>query len=221
MSQKNNNFKVGASVIVKPDTQDPDLEIDIGGWVGRILEIEEETINIQWDSITLSAMPGSIIIECEQKGLDWTTISLYPTELEQTKTRDTISDVKNAVEHIQSQHQWDYLGEEGTRIQKVLYEIGQEEERRAFEAWKHHFEKELIFPFDAEVSEYQESGYLQDGDKVKVLELTEIIEPYGIMVKIAHKCVVSEFPLCELEVIKKPSSNYQPVNDYNIWFSNR
>jgi len=37
---KNRNFQVGDSVKVKKDTKDPDFGIDIGGWQGQVLEID-------------------------------------------------------------------------------------------------------------------------------------------------------------------------------------
>jgi hypothetical protein len=90
MSNKVNRLKVGASVRAAINTHDPDLGGDIGGWVGRILEIREDVIHIQWDSITLSAMPGEMISACEERGLDWSSIFLSPAELEPANAQDTI-----------------------------------------------------------------------------------------------------------------------------------
>ena len=39
---KSTNLKIGDSVIVKPNVKDPDLGIDIGGWQGRISEINAD-----------------------------------------------------------------------------------------------------------------------------------------------------------------------------------
>jgi len=38
---KKSIMKAGDSVVVKSGTKDPDLEIDIGGWQGRIVEIDK------------------------------------------------------------------------------------------------------------------------------------------------------------------------------------
>jgi hypothetical protein len=125
------------------------------------------------------------------------------------------------MELLQWQHQWDHLGEEGARIHKVLHDVGTEDDLRAFEKWKQYLKKELIFPFEAEVSEYQISESMQAGYKVRILELIDKIGSYGIMVKISHKGGKGAIPLCDLEAISPKSSNYQPVNDYNVWISNR
>ena len=45
-------FNVGDSIVVKNGIQDPDLNADIGGWQGRISEIQDNNIAcIDWDSI--------------------------------------------------------------------------------------------------------------------------------------------------------------------------
>ncbi|MCK5230214.1 MAG: hypothetical protein KAR13_08115 [Desulfobulbaceae bacterium] len=221
MSDKACDFKIGDSVKVNPNTHDPDLGGDISGWVGRVSEIEDQIVTIQWDSITLSQMPSSAITHCEQEGLDWSIMSLYVTEVEPTQQRDMLADVKKVMDHIQSEHRWDSLGEEGVRIQMVLTGIDPEDYWTKFEAWEKHLQNVLRFPFDAEVSEFQERGALRQWAKVKVLEITSIEDPYGVLVAISHKRSVYQFPLCDLEVESKSSPNYQPVKDYVVWFANR
>jgi len=56
---KSRNWAVGESVVVKPGVSDPDTGGDIGGWQGRISAIfdAEETLTIQWDSLTLKSIP--------------------------------------------------------------------------------------------------------------------------------------------------------------------
>ena len=81
------NLKIGDCIVVKPGVKDPDYGIDIGGWQGRITEIEsyqpgQVTIMFQWDSLSLKRMPASAIRRSEEKGLDWTTMGLYPEEVE-------------------------------------------------------------------------------------------------------------------------------------------
>ena len=57
------------SVIVKAHIEDPDLNINIGGWQGRILEINEKDnlICIRWDSITLRC-PVKQLTSVKKKG---------------------------------------------------------------------------------------------------------------------------------------------------------
>lgn len=66
-------FNIGVSVIVKANVKDPDYDIKIEGWQGRVTQILDRgnLINVKWDSITLENMPGSLIDECEEEGFDW------------------------------------------------------------------------------------------------------------------------------------------------------
>ena len=71
------------------------------------------------------------------------------------------------------------------------------------------------------MSEYQESGYLQAGDQVRVQRLRMIDDLYGIIVEATRGRERYDFPLADLEVLKKKSPSYQPVRDYCVWFANQ
>jgi Calcium binding len=220
MPEKNQPFKIGDSVKVKPNTLDPDYDEDISDWVGRIAEIEDDTILIEWDSLTLTNMTAETIRQCDEDDLDWSVMSLYPPDIELTDARDTPAEVESVLKKLINTYRWDYLGEEGPRVKDVLQDVDSDDEWAAFEAWEKHFRKVLKFPFEAEVME-QQKGPVRQGDVVKVLEITEIMEPYGVLVQCSHKRGGYVLPLCDLEVTKESSSNYQPVKDYAVWFANR
>ncbi|SJM95196.1 conserved hypothetical protein [Crenothrix polyspora] len=220
MTEKNQPFKIGDSVKVKPDVHEPDFGENIGGWVGRVLDIEDETILVEWDSLTLLAMTAESISQSEREALDWASMSLYPSELELTQARDTSEDTEKAYEELEHLHQWDSLGEEGERIQSVLQQADSDDEWSAFEAWEKYFRRVLKFPFEAEVTEEQR-GPVRQGNTVKVLGIDEIVERHGIIVKISYKQSMYYLPLCDLEVTKESSPNYQPVKDHAVWFANR
>ena len=203
----------------------------MGGWQGRVAEIEEEDglIGIDWDSLTLKQLSDKTIVSCEVEGLDWARMYLAPEDVEQTTARDTEDDVVKAVEHIESKHDFtwsekesdDWDEEEDSRIQAILDNAEDESEEAAYEAWQEHLQDVLEFPFEAEVFEWQEDGPLQEGDTVKVVSLDECDESDGVLVLLRHRRKDYEFPLCDLEVLDKSSPNYQPVNDYAVWFANR
>ncbi len=216
-----NKIEAGDAVVVKPNVEDPDLNINIGGWQGRISEVDKnyDTICIKWDSLTLKNMPAEIIDQCEEKGLDWSQIYLSPTDVELVSPRDSVEDVEEAIQHLERKHRWSFLGEEGKRIQAILSQAG--DDSSAFEAWNAYLQQMLEFPFEAEVSEFQERGPLQADDRVKVHGIEGSEDPYGILVSLRKGRRKYVFPLCDLEVIDETSSNYQPVNDYAVWFANR
>lgn len=221
MTEKDQPFKIGDSVKVKPNTDDPDYGEDISGWQGRVTEIYDDTVMVEWDSVTLSNMPPESISQAEDVGSDWCGMTVSNIDLESCQVRDTPADVVRVLEHLEYIHRWDFLGEEGSRVQSVLQNVDLDDELSAFEAWEKYFRNVLKFPFEAEVMEDQRGRPVEQGEIVKVLEITEFVEMYGIIVAASYKRDRYYFPLCDLEVTKESSPNYQPVKDYAVWFANR
>lgn len=216
-------FKVGDSVVVKPGTVDPDFGTDIGGWQGRIVEGpgDEGIVLIRWDSITLQNMPDSMIEQCEEQGLGWTEMILAAREVESANPRDTEENVARVIAELSQQHAWSFLGEEGRRIGKILAGVDRDDEMAVLDAWEDHLTKSLVFPFEAEVSEYQDRGPLQAGDRVKVTRVGLVDDLYGVIVDVRHGRRKYAFPLCDLEATDERSPNHQIVQDYAVWFANR
>ena len=63
------------------------------------------------------------------------------------------------------------LGKEGERIQQMLDGIDLDDECGQFEAWESYLEKNLKFPFEAEVVEGEHRGLIRLGDQVKVTDI--------------------------------------------------
>ncbi len=220
------HLAVGDCIVVKPGVKDPDYGRDIGGWQGRVTEIEsyqpgKVTIMFQWDSLSLKAMPSSMIRHDEEKGLDWTTMGLYAEEIERAEPRDTQDDVDAVIQELSAEHAWDHLGKQGQRIHQVLHDVNENDDLEAFEAWQEYLEMHLKLPFEAEVSESQERGPLRFGDRVKIISFEGVDGLYGILVNIqvGHQGYV--FPLCDLKAVDKKSINYGITDDYAVWFANR
>jgi len=220
------DLKVGDCIVVKPGVKDPDYGLDIGSWQGRVTEIEsyqpgKVTVMFQWDSLSLKSMPASMIHRSEEEGLDWTTMGLYPEEVERAEPRDTQADVDAIIEELSAEHAWDYLGKQGRRIQQVLKDIDEDDDWEAFEAWQAYMEAHLKLPFDAVVSEYQERGPLQAGDRVKVTGIEGVDDPYGVLVNITVGRNAYVFPLCDLKAANQGAANFTLTDDYAVWFANR
>lgn len=220
------DLKIGDCIVVKPGVKDPDYGIDISGWQGRITEIEsyqpgQVIIMLQWDSLSLKRMPASAIRQSEEKGLDWTTMGLYPEEVERAEPRDTQDDVDTLIEELSEEHAWDYLGKQGQRIHKVLQDIDEDDDMEAFEAWQEYLEEHLKLPFEAAISESQERGPLRFGDRVTVIAFEGVEDLYGVLVKIKVERKSYVFPLCDLKATNKKSANFTLTDDYAVWFANR
>jgi hypothetical protein len=226
MSQAHSSHHVGDCVRVNPGTKDPDFDAEIGGWQGRISNIDTSRsanlVTLQWDSITLKNMPIAMIEQCEERGLDWAEMVLGADDLETSRPRDAERDVATIKAQLSKKHGWASLGEEGKRIQKVLAVREADEDLDEFGAWEEHLEKSLRYPFEAVIAEFQERGPLRDGDKVIVTGNADATdEMYGIIVDVRVGRRKYACPLRDLEVTDKNALNYQLVKDYAIWFANR
>jgi hypothetical protein len=97
-------FNIGDSVVAKKGATDPDYGNDIGGWQGRIFEIDDDAskplVCIKWDSITLKNMPHQLIERAAKDDLIWTEMCLYIDEIELTKPRDKQEEIPVTIENL-------------------------------------------------------------------------------------------------------------------------
>ena len=89
------------------------------------------------------------------------------------------------------------------------------------EGWVEYLNSSLVFPFEAEVSEYQDEGPLQMGDRLVVKRVVDEDDKYGVMVECRVGCRKFEFPLIDLELVDGNSSNQGPIDKYRAWFPGR
>jgi hypothetical protein len=95
---------IGDSVIVKSGVIDPDLDNDIGGWQGRVMEADDgDTVFIRWDSITLQEMGLDVTIQCENKNLDWEVMTLDKADIQKAASRDTEKDVVRTAHRLKNE----------------------------------------------------------------------------------------------------------------------
>jgi hypothetical protein len=225
MKNDSPEIKLGDVVRVKPGVTDPDdPSIDWSGWYGRVDEIDPpgsrpRFILIDLDSVTLKGLPPEHIRRCEEQGLDWRQLGLYVEDVELAEARDTVDDVKRVRQELESQHEWDYLGEQGQRIHAIVG--GVRDEWKQMQAWAEHLEASLTFPFEAEVAEWQERGPLRTGDILRVLSIEDVDDMYGVLVRCRRGRQIHHAMLADLEVTDRNSPNHQLVDDYSVWFANR
>ena len=128
------SFKVGDSVKVKEGIMCPDEDsVCIGGWQGRVSEIENDVVEIRWDSITLKQLSREYIKESEEEGLGWTEMYLSADEIESASPRDSEATANDVAGEMKSKFCWLGLEKEGDRIFKVI--AGADDE---VEAWNNH-----------------------------------------------------------------------------------
>ena len=218
-------FKIGQTVKVKNGVLCPDdSEFDLSGWTGRIIDLvedEEPTVCIEFDSITLKNMPEKFIKKSEQEGLDWSRIYLDVNDVERTKSRDTEQEAKIVRNEIKKHFEWIGIGSEGELIQSVINVAESFKEWDALKAWEKYLEENLQFPFETLIHEYQERGPLNEGDKLKVFGIELVDDHYGIIVACRKERKRYDFPLVDLKVTEKKSINSNIIEAYRTWFANR
>lgn len=95
---------IGDSVVVKSGVIDPDLDNDIGGWQGRVIEADDgDTVFIRWDSITLQEMGLDVAIQCENKNLNWEVMTLDMADVRKATSRDTEKDVVRTAHRLKNE----------------------------------------------------------------------------------------------------------------------
>jgi hypothetical protein len=102
-------LKKGQSVKVKPGTLDYESEkYDISGWQGRVMDIDKNEdgsfIEVQWDSITLLAIPFEYIEESVEEDLEYENYILGEEDLIACEPRDTEADVHRAQAQINNDY---------------------------------------------------------------------------------------------------------------------
>ncbi len=219
------HLKVGDCVRVKDGLTDPDFDMDISGWQGRITtvdEYEEETIvAVQWDSITLQNMPAALVEQCDEEGFNWSEISLTVDDLELASCRDDPHEVDHMIHKMSKHIEFAQLGGRGERIKKVIGSIDEENYVDALDAWSSYLQQTLVFPIPAKIDEFEEEFPFPRGESVSISHISGVDDYYGILARMDHNGTMVDFPLCDLAALDKKSKNYEAVKDYRVWFANR
>lgn len=216
------SLQIGDVVKVRKGFVDPETKVDMGDWYGRIIQFypQEGTALIAFDSQTMQNMPSKYVEHCEIEGLEWHRYGYDLTDLIKTDPRDTEADVAAAFSELENERIYDYLGEEGQEIRRIIQAIDPEGDMDEMDVWWEYLEQELTFPFEAVVDEWQR-GPLHSGDKVRVHAIEDADEHYGIIVKLRRGRQQYHLPLCELAAADQGSSTYDLIDLYRTWFANR
>lgn len=218
-------WQVGDVVRARPGVADPDLDVDVSGWQGRIVEVlpEERLACVAWDSQTLRNMPPHMIAECEENGMDWRTMYLAFEDLERAEPRDTEADVAATIADLERRYAWAYLGEQGKRIRRVLKDVDPRDVEAALKAWQRFFARRLRLPLNVVVYEPPppESGLALD-DHVRLLAIREATVEDGLLADVATRRKQRvRVPLFILQAANETSKPAQWLDDYSTWWHNR
>jgi hypothetical protein len=103
---------------------------------------------------------------------------------------------------------------------KVLKEVMTKKKEEQLYEWWDFMEEELTFPFKAVIQE-SENIELKWKDIVKVKNIEDFREPYGILVEIRKRKRKYIFPLCDLEIIDKQSKNHFITQAFLEWWTEK
>ncbi len=219
-------FALGDAVRVRSGVTDPDFaDIPLGGWVGKITEVEEghpPLYLIRWNQDTLKNMHPVYRKRCERDGLDFEEMWVGEEDLEPDAGDPVILEqpTKIVTPTLSMKNQDDRI--------RIVFGLTRDDllpdvDEASLRIYHKHLAANMEFPFAATWA--REIGMGEVTEKVTVLSLGGfeddpwIDDMYGILCKAKMSRGEGELPLAQIEKVKgKP--NKQLVEDYAYWFWN-
>ncbi|MFN8577743.1 MAG: hypothetical protein U0354_12875 [Candidatus Sericytochromatia bacterium] len=95
-------LKQGDSVTIKDDYTDPETNLNLKGWQGRIsdIDLEENLVFIEWDSLTLKSIKFEDIEKIDEQDLPWYASEVHAKHVELCEPRDTEEESEKVFEEI-------------------------------------------------------------------------------------------------------------------------
>ena len=112
------------------------------------------------------------------------------------------------------------MSEQNPIIKTVLKNAASKKRDDIESEWFFYLRENLKFPFQAEVNLISYSSAVSDGDIVKVIGLDNMIDMYGVIMKVKKGRKTLYMPLEELELLDKKTKNYKIINAFLDWYSN-
>jgi len=233
-------MKIGDSIKIKEGIKSPDYEgLLIEGWIGRIIELNEDLLTIGLDSITLSELNEDYIIDSLVNGFDYTLLNIEKNEVETINPRDSEGDVIIKKKEIDSKYSCD---EEERRINNILktddLSVNQDNLNKFYNYLKRNLKTPCILTgmedFDWEEpyvfgdwskNEYERLKKIKPSytDRFEFLNLIEEYNDWkGIYAKVMRLSDQKSFniPLWDLKVVDKKNSNFLLISDFSSWMTN-
>lgn len=219
-------LKIGDAVKVKKGIKAPDfLYQSMDGWQGKVtaIHVKEQLVELEWDAETILRKPEKYLADLAKEGYDCETMTLEISELERAEERSNAMEEEDMEEKLAAKLYWIELFETAEKAQEynqVFKGINLQNEYQVLQKWYEYLSERLDFPFTTEVVETERGG-LKIGTKIKLLDLEDYDDRYGILAigKAGRGAITTV--LCNLEAIDQKSKNYGLLRDYVVWFANR
>ena len=220
-------FTLGDVVRVRPGVNDPDFpDIPIGGWEGKIAEIENGNppiYLIRWNQQTLACIHPIYRKRCERDGLDFEEMRLGEVDLEPDTGDPTILEQPTRIVTPPLS-----MKDQDDRIRMVFGlsrdDILPEADEANLRTYFRYLAANLKFPFEA--TWFRRIGFKGETGTVTIQRLCcfeddpcWVDDSYGIICQATMDRRRIDLPLDLLDKIKG-NPNRQLVQDYSYWFGN-
>ena len=215
-------FSEGRHVRVKKGVVHPDFDyIPLGGWLGTVVDVEDDVRYVQWSKETLEAAPAVYFQRCERFDFDWTAMWLGDEDLEADPGEPLYIEQPKKIGHTPTS-----VEAQEERIRAVFGLGGADAipdvDEHALRVFYKHLTAQSLFPFDAmHTAAPSPLGIIRSC--IKVLEIIDPgkypDEEYGLFCKARRGRRKIELPLANVEA-DKTDPRIQIVDDYAYWFEN-
>ncbi len=207
---------------VKSGVGHPDFDyIPLGGWLGKVIDIEDDERYVQWSKATLEAAPAVYRHKCERFDFDWTGMWLGEEDLEADPGEPLSIGQPKKFGHAPTS-----VNAQEERI-RAVFGLGKADaipdvDEHTLLVFYKHLTAQPLFPFDAmHTAEPSPLGIIRSC--IKVLE---IIDPgkypderFALFCKARRGRRKIELPLANVEA-DKTDPRVQVFDDYAYWFEN-
>ena len=220
--RKTIQFSEGCYVRVKKGVVHPDFDyIPLGGWLGKVLDVEDVERYVQWSKATLDAAPPVYRHKCERFDFDWTGMWLGEEDLEADPGEPLSIEQPKKIGHapISVEAQEDQI--------RTVFGLGKADaipvvDEHTLLAFYKHLTAQSLVPFDANyISETGPHGIIYSS--ITVLEFMNPgkcpDEEFGLFCKARSGRRKIELPLANVNV-DETDPRVRVVDDYAYWFEN-
>lgn len=103
-------------------------------------------------------------------------------------------------------------------LNKVLKKANSKKQGDIEDAWFYYLQKNLKFPFEAEINLISFSRVFKDGDIVKLRAVGGWVDLYGVIMEVKKDRGTFWLPIEELEVLDETSKNFRIIDAFLEWY---